>query len=77
MSAPRIIATAGLALGLLAWPVSAQQSEQPGPPHETNIVVGQAPPTAFVLQSIDGESYDLSTALGEQPLLLLFFRGTW
>lgn len=63
------------AIGLsLAAGVTAQE---PGPPHETNIVVGEAPPTTFVLESIDGEIHDLGAAAGERPILLLFFRGTW
>lgn len=49
----------------------------PGPPHESNLQVGEAPPTALVLESIDGDTHDLAQARGERPLLLLFFRGTW
>lgn len=48
----------------------------PGPPHETNLVIGQAPPD-FELTSIDGDSYRLSEQRGRRPLLLVFFRGTW
>jgi len=48
----------------------------PGPPHETNLVIGQAPPD-FELTSIDGDSYRLSEQRGRRPVLLVFFRGTW
>jgi len=59
-----------------ALPGPAQQDRMaPGPPHETNIVVGESPPTSFALRSIDDETFDLASA--ERPLLLLFFRGTW
>ena len=64
-----------LAIGVLAAPVAAQ--ETPGPRHQTNIVVGEPPPATFALESIDGDTYDLTEALGQRPLLLLFFRGTW
>jgi len=73
-----------LALSVVTTPALAQSGQggggdrmAPGPPHETNLVVGQLPPTGFVLESLDGESYDLTAARGERPLLLLFFRGTW
>ena len=46
-----------------------------GPQHATRIVVGESPPTSFVLRSIDDELFDLESAGG--PILLLFFRGTW
>ena len=59
-----------------AWAQAAQQDRlAPGPPHETNIVVGELPPSSFVLRSIDDEPFDLAS--NERPLLLLFFRGTW
>lgn len=68
-------AAMALAIGTPASPAAAQ--ETPGPPHQTNIVVGAPPPATFALESIDGEPYDLAEALGQRPLLLLFFRGTW
>lgn len=65
-----------LATAVVALPASAQQDlAAPGPVHDTNIVVGEAPPANFVLRSLDDESFDLAAAEG--PLLLLFFRGTW
>ena len=66
-----------LALLLTAAPAEVLQQGAPGPPHETLLTVGEAPPTGFTLESIDDESFSLEEALGERPLLLLFFRGTW
>ena len=70
-----------LAATLTSATASAQNPSQdrmaPGPPHESNVVVGELPPTAFALTSIDGERFDLATARGEKPLLVLFFRGVW
>ncbi len=63
------------------WPAPAHAQDPdrlaPGPPHETNLELGQPPPSAFVLESIDGATYDLAAARGEHAVLLLFFRGTW
>ena len=58
---------------------SAQDGEPaPGPPHQTRLTVGEAPPTSFALAAAgDGEIFDLGAARGERPILLLFFRGTW
>lgn len=56
-------------------PAAPQDRSAPGPPHETNIVVGELPPSSFALRSIDDEPFDLTSA--DRPLLLLFFRGTW
>lgn len=62
--------------GAAAPPPAAQQDPAaPGPRHETRIVVGESPPTSFTLRSLDDEAFDLASA--DQPLLLLFFRGTW
>jgi hypothetical protein len=68
--------TAASAQRATAWtPAAAQDRLAPGSPHETNIVVGELPPTSFALRSIDDEAFDLAAA--DRPLLLLFFRGTW
>lgn len=56
-------------------PAAQQDRLAPGPPHETNIVVGELPPASFTLRSIDDELFDLAS--NQRPLLLLFFRGTW
>ncbi len=69
-------------LGLLAAAsgrCSAQTDRMaPGPPHETNLELGQLPPSTFALPSaIDGTLFDLAEQRGERPILLLFFRGTW
>lgn len=81
-SSPALLVFVGLVLTVAsaerasAWSPAAQQDRlAPGPPHETNIVVGELPPASFVLDSIDDETFDLEQAEG--PLLLLFFRGTW
>lgn len=60
-----------LTVALVVSPAAAV----PGPQHATRIVVGESPPTSFVLRSIDDELFDLESAGG--PILLLFFRGTW
>ena len=54
---------------------SRSVAQQASPAAEPGIVVGESPPTSFVLQSIDDETFGLATA--DRPLLLLFFRGTW
>ena len=71
-------------LGLLstwAWTVAGAQQPQgmePGPPHETLLELGAAPPSIPALPSaVDGELYDLAAQRGERPILLHFFRGTW
>ena len=65
----------------LGWSVSAlaQDADRmaPGPPHETLLELGQLPPSAFSLESTDGDVYDLAAARGERPVMLLFFRGIW
>lgn len=65
----------------IVWPAPAHAQDPDqlalGPPHETLLELGQLPPSAFSLESIDGDVYDLAAARGERPLLLLFFRGTW
>jgi hypothetical protein len=66
-----------LAITLWFAPGAAEAQETPGPPHQTNLTIGQPPPSLFTLQSIDLQSYDLEAALGERAILLLFFRGTW
>ena len=68
-----VVATAQSAAALPG--AASQDRAAPGPPHETKIVVGEAPPTSFELRSIDGETLDLAAA--DRPILLLFFRGTW
>lgn len=73
---PRIVPTLALALSLAALPAAAQQdAETPGPPHETALTVGEAPPVGFSLPSLDGEVRSLDDV--DRPLLLVFFRGTW
>ena len=70
-------------LGLSVWAFSsaaAQQPEgmEPGPPHETRLVVGELPPATPPLTSVtDGEIFDLAAQRGTRPILLHFFRGTW
>jgi cytochrome oxidase Cu insertion factor (SCO1/SenC/PrrC family) len=66
---------AGSIAGSAVHAAPSQDRDAPGPAHTSNIVVGEAPPATFVLESIDGTAYDLGAAEG--PLLLLFFRGTW
>lgn len=45
---------------------------------DTNLVIGEHPPTTFSLPSATtGELFDLEAARGEDPVLVLFFRGTW
>lgn len=46
-------------------------------PQGPAVPVGELPPSTFVLESIDGERFDLAASRGQQPLVLLFFRGTW
>lgn len=54
-----------------------QDRTAPGPPHVSALTLGELPPTAFRLHSIDGDTYDLAAVRPDQPLLLIFFRGTW
>ncbi|NKB88856.1 MAG: hypothetical protein GKS06_11620 [Acidobacteria bacterium] len=79
LTRPIKIASVVLALAVATVPAeaSAQQQDRnaPGAPHESNIVVGEVPPTTFSLDSIDGDTYDLASV--DRPILLLFFRGTW
>lgn len=50
----------------------------PGETHESNLRLGELPPTTFELASAaDGMLFDLEAQRGERPILLLFFRGTW
>jgi hypothetical protein len=76
LTAALVVSPAADVHGAAAWRSAAlQDSAVPGPWHATRIVVGESPPTSFVLRSIDDELFDLESAGG--PLLLLFFRGTW
>lgn len=77
-----VVAGCALAAGmwaLLARPVLGGVQEAPAPElvATTNLVLGELPPTAFSLVSIDGQVYELATMRGETPLLLIFFRGAW
>ncbi len=66
--------------GFLPALLADAQSDRlaPGPPHETLLVVGEAPPTSFALPSVtDATIFDLEAQRGERPILLLFFRGAW
>lgn len=68
-----------LALVVFATPVraGAQQQDGSATTYQSNVIVGEMPPTDFVLESIDGETFELAAARGDKPLMLLFFRGTW
>lgn len=77
MAASRIGIILAAATLLGVPPVAALAQEEPGPHHETRLQVGEVPPEGFTLESLEGETFTLAEALGERPLLLLFFRGTW
>lgn len=72
--------TLSLLLALASGEYVAAQSDRmaPGEPHESNLAVGNFPPSSFELPSaVDGALFDLEAQRGERPILLLFFRGTW
>ena len=65
-------------LGL--WLVSVSNSgaeplvEEPAA--STLVAVGEIAPDV-ALTSIDGDSFDLMTAVADGPVVLVFFRGVW
>lgn len=76
-----LLAAGALSLALVVFVTparaGAQQQDDSATPFPSNVTVGEMPPTDFVLESIDGETFDLAAARGDKPLMLLFFRGTW
>lgn len=82
-----VVASCALATGMwalgsnspLARPLSGgvQEATAPELVPATNLVLGELPPTAFSLVSVDEQIYELATMRGERPLLLIFFRGAW
>lgn len=67
-------------VALLASTGAAAQDDRmaPGEPHESDLRLGELPPTSFELAgAADGTRFDLEAQRGERPILLLFFRGTW
>ena len=82
-----VVAGCALAAGMwalgsnspLARPLSGRVQEASAPElvSTTSLVLGEFPPTAFSLVSIDEQIYELATMRGERPLLLIFFRGAW
>jgi hypothetical protein len=41
------------------------------------LLPGEPPPAGLTALDVDGRTFDLSKALGEQPSVLIFFRGGW
>ena len=62
-------------LAILATPVVAEQTPSTQPTVTEGTELGQAAPD-FTLPTSAGGTYTLS-ARGDEPVVLVFFRGTW
>jgi len=70
----RVLAALAL-LTVLATPASAEQAPSTQPTVKEATALGQTAPD-FTLPTSAGGTYTLS-ARGDDPVVLVFFRGTW
>jgi cytochrome oxidase Cu insertion factor (SCO1/SenC/PrrC family) len=69
--------TGALRGALVAAAMAAAVAVSAAEAAQARVAVGEAPPSGFTLENLDGEAVSLEAARGEHPVLLVFFRGTW
>ncbi len=73
----RYLATTVAVLSFLAVSVVEGQSALPSSPDQVRpLMVGASIPAAQ-LQTAEGESFDLGSAIAAKPAVLVFYRGGW
>lgn len=72
---------AAAAFGLAALLSMGVIADSPAAPAETDNepseVAQGSPPPDFTLTDTDGKAHHLAALKGEQPVVLVFYRGTW
>lgn len=63
-----------LSIGAIAGSPAAAPAETDNEPSE---VAQGSPPPDFTLTDTDGKAHHLAALKGEQPVVLVFYRGTW
>ncbi|HEX6200670.1 MAG TPA: hypothetical protein VF150_10430 [Thermoanaerobaculia bacterium] len=70
-----LAAAAALALAMAAGPAAASEADPAGA--EIGPAVGSPAPDFELAAVTDGAEHTLSEHLGERPVVMVFFRGSW